>query len=212
MKQALSLAAFLLPLPAIAQPAPAVAQPAPAVAQPAPAIAQPAPAIAQPAPATAQPAPAPAPAVARLAPDDDVPHPFRLAFASTSAFGVTHAKFFNQLLGARLDYRFATDFAFGGSLSYVNLKGKDRRVHEALPEATVEYRVPLKRDAFGIPLRFGLGYLPKNGPTLRIGAGVDFALSDAVSLEIIPIEPMIWITRERPEISLDATIALRISL
>jgi opacity protein-like surface antigen len=198
MKLALSLAAFLLPLPAIAQPA----QPAPA-AQPASAVAQAAPAPAS----AAQPAAAAAPA-----PNDDVPHPFRLAFASTSAFGVTHSKFFNQLLGARLDYRFANDFAFGGSLSYVNLKGKDRRVHEALPEATIEYRVPLKRDAFGIPFRFGLGYLPKNGPTLRVGAGVDFALSDPVSLEIIPLEPMIWITRERPEISLNATIALRIAL
>ena len=155
-------------------------------------------------PAAAQSAPAPAP-------DDSVPHPLRVAFASTSAFGVTHARFFNQLLGARLDYRFSPRFAFGGSLAYANLKGKDRRAHEVLPEAAVEYRVPLKHEVFGVPLRFALGYLPKNGPTLRLGAGVDFALSDSVSLEIIPLEPMVWITRERPEVSLDATIALRMA-
>ncbi len=55
-----------------------------------------------------------APAGSVPAPADSVPHPLRLALDSTSAFGVTHAKFFNQLLGARLDYRFSSRFAFRG--------------------------------------------------------------------------------------------------
>jgi hypothetical protein len=151
--------------------------------------------------------PVPAPAV--LAPD--VPRPLRLSLTSTSAFGVTHAKFFNQLLGARLDYRFTSRFAFGASLAYANLKGKERRVHEALPEVFSEYRAPLQGERFGLPLRLALGYLPKNGPTLRVGAGVDFGLSDRVSLELVPLEPMIWLNRERPEVSLNASIALRIA-
>jgi hypothetical protein len=176
------------------------------VATPAAAQTPPAP-VAPTAPAPAAPAAPAPPATAEAA----VPHPLRFALASTSAIGVTHARFFNQLVGARLEYRFAPSFAFGGSFSYVNLKGKDRRVHNVLPEAAVEYRIPLKRDVVGIPVRFGLGFLPKNGPTLRLGAGVDFAVSEAVSFEIIPLEPMIWITRERPEVSLDVTAALRIS-
>jgi hypothetical protein len=160
------------------------------------------------------PAPAPAPAVAPApapAPDDSVPHPLRLGFTSTSAFGVTHAKFFNELLGARLDYRFTSRFAFGATLAYANLKGKDRRVHEVLPEISTEYRMPLQKESFGLPLRFALGYLPKNGPTLRIGAGLDFALSDSISLELVPLEPMVWLNRERPEISLNASLALYIA-
>jgi hypothetical protein len=161
------------------------------------------------------PTPPPAPPPARPltdvpAPDVSVAHPLRLAFTSTSAFGVTHAKFFNQLAGARLDYRFTSRFAFGAALAYANLKGKDRRVHEVLPEVLTEYRVPLQREAFGLPLRLALGYLPKNGPTLRLSAGVDFALSSQVSLELSPLEPMIWINRERPEVSLDASLALRV--
>ena len=91
------------------------------------------------------------------------------------------ASFFNQLVGARVDYRFTSRFAFGGVLSYANLKGKDRRVHNVLPEALLEYRIPYKGERFGMPLRLGLGYLPKNGPTLRVGAGFDFALSERVS-------------------------------
>jgi hypothetical protein len=144
--------------------------------------------------------------------NDSVPHPLRVGLISSSAFGVTHAKFFNQLLGARLDYRFTSRFAFGGALAYANLKGKERRVHNVLPEVSSEYRVPLRKEAFGIPLRLSLGFLPKNGPTLRLGAGVDFALSDAVSCEVLPLEPMVWVTRERPEVSLNASIALRITL
>src|SRR5258706_50463 len=96
--------------------------------------------FAHPAPAAAaEPAPVPAAAVppppAAVAPDAAVPHPLRLGFTSTSAFGVTHAKFFNQLIGARLDYRFTSRFAFSGALAYANLKGKDGRVHNVLAEA-----------------------------------------------------------------------------
>jgi hypothetical protein len=151
---------------------------------------------------TAEPAPAP---------DDSVPRPLRLSLWSTSAFGVTHAKFFNQLAGARLDYRFTSRFAFGGSLAYANLKGKDGRVHNILPEVSTEYRVPLQKEAYGMPLRLGLGFLPKNGPTMRVGAGLDFAFSDRVWCEIVPFEAMVWLTRERPEVSLDGSIALRVA-
>jgi hypothetical protein len=145
------------------------------------------------------------------APADEVAHPLRLSFTSTSAFGVTHAKFFNQLLGARLDYRFTPRFAFGAELSYVNLKGKDRRVSNVLPEVTTEYRVPLNHEVVGMPLRFSLGFLPKNGPTLRLGGGFDISVSDSISFEIIPIEPMLWITRDRPEVSFDAHVGVRIA-
>lgn len=190
---------LLLPFCMLAPVPPQAPPPAPA---PAPASVTPVPAA--PAAATvATPAPAPA--------DDFVPRPLRLSFTSTSAFGVTHAKFFNQLAGARLDYRFTSRFAFGASLAYANLKGKDRRVHEVLPEVFSEYRFPLQRDFVGLPIRFALGYLPKNGPTLRLGGGLDFALSDLVSLELVPLEPMIWLNRERPELSLDASFALRLA-
>ena len=156
--------------------------------------------------ASAVPAPSPAPTAE---PAPDVARPLRASFVSTSAFGVTHAKFFNQLLGARVDYRFTPRFAFGGAVSYVNLKGKDKRVHNVLPEASAEYRIPYNGDSFGLPLRFALGFLPKNGPTLRLGAGFDVSFTDSVSLEVIPLEAMVWVTRERPEVSLDATLALR---
>jgi len=162
-----------------------------------------APAAAQPAASTAPP---PAPAT-----DNAVAKPLRFSFTSTSAFGVTHAKFFNQLVGARLDYRFTPRFAFGAAFAYANLKGKDRRVSNVLPEVSTEYRVPLKGETVGMPVRFALGFLPKNGPTLRIGGGFDISATDSVSFELIPLEPMVWITRDRPEVSLDAHAGVRIA-
>ena len=142
---------------------------------------------------------------------NEATHPVRSALASTSAFGVTGAGFFNQLFGVRLDYRFTRSFAFGGLFSYANLEGKDRRVHNLLPDAILEYRAAYAGERFGIPLRFGVGYLPKNGPTLRIGAGIDFAFSERVSMEIVPLEPMVWVNRERPEVSMNASRALRLA-
>jgi hypothetical protein len=143
------------------------------------------------------------------APEATPPRPLRLALTSTSAFGISHAGFFNQLLGARLDYRFDRRFAFGGSFSYANLEGRAGRAHNLLPEARLELELPLSSESFTLPLHFAAGYLPKNGPTLRLGAGFAFALSNRLSLELTPLEPMIWITRERPEVSLAASAAVR---
>jgi len=61
-----------------------------------------------------------------------------------------------------------------------------------------------------MPLRFATGFLPKNGPTLRVSAGLDFALSQRLSLDVMPLEPMVWVNRERPEVSLNGSLALRV--
>jgi len=135
----------------------------------------------------------------------------RLSLTSTSAFGVSNGRFFNQLVGSRLDFRFTRRFAFGGALAYANLKGKDRRAHNVLPEAVLEYRVPLSGESFGLPLRMGAGFLPRNGPSLRLSAGLDLALGETVSIELIPIEPMVWVNRDRPEVSLNLSAALRMA-
>jgi hypothetical protein len=134
-----------------------------------------------------------------------------LALTSTSAFGVTHAGFFNQLLGARAEYRFTSRFAFGGTLSYASLEGRERRVHNVLPELRLSYRLPVYGRKLSVPLHFSPGYLAQNGPTLRLGAGLAVALSDGITLELSPLEPMVWVTRERPEVSLDLSAALSAS-
>jgi hypothetical protein len=145
---------------------------------------------------------------APVAAPDPPPRALHASLVTTSAIGLTHGRFFNQMLGGRIEHRFTPKFAFGMALSYANLEGKDRRVHNVLPEVTTLYRAVLDGARVGVPLRLSMGYLPRNGPTLRLGLGLDLALSDRVSLELYPLEPMIWVTRERPELSLDGSLAL----
>jgi hypothetical protein len=153
------------------------------------------------------------PSVARASvpPEPEGTAGHRVVPFATSAFGVTHGRFFNQLIGARYDYRFSSRLAFGSNLSYANLRGKSGRVHNVLPEAALDYRVPYT-PGFGFSLRFAAGFLPKNGPTLRPSAGFYVAVGRSIQLELTPFEPMIWVTKEQPELSLNGSLGLVLML
>jgi hypothetical protein len=133
----------------------------------------------------------------------------RLGAFSSVALGMPKLGFVNALVGARFELEYTPRFAFGMSLAYANLKGKDGRVSNVLPEISVAYRVPLGDGSFGIPLRFAGGYLAKNGPTLRLTAGFDFELGQAASIELALLEPMVWVVNDRPELSLNLGGAVR---
>jgi hypothetical protein len=72
------------------------------------------------------------------------------------------------------------------------------------------YRIPFGR-VVGWPVHFAGGFLPKNGPTLRVGTGLDFELGERVLLDLTLLEPMVWVTRNRPESSLDFGAALSVA-
>src|SRR5689334_3066306 len=99
-------------------------------------------ATAAPLPVTSPPPPTPSP-----------PRVWTFSVASTSAFGLTHGKFFNQLAGARVDYHFTPRFAFGAGMAYANLEGKARRAHNLLPEVDSEYRIGFGAGTVALPLR-----------------------------------------------------------
>lgn len=135
------------------------------------------------------------------APARDAP-PRRAGVHSTTAFGLRGGRFVNQLAGARVDLVTASRFAVELDLAYVNLEGKDERAHNFLPQLALRYRLPLGGSGFGVPLRFAGGYLPKNGPTARVSAGIDLDVTEALRIELTPLEPMLWVVRERSEPSL----------
>lgn len=135
----------------------------------------------------------------------------RLAAFSTTAFGLSGGGFLNELAGARVELEHTPRFFIGFSLAYANLKGKDGRVSNALPEAMLGYRLPVGR-VVGVPFHIASGYLAKNGPTLRVGTGFDFRLGERARLELTLLEPMVWVTKERPESSLNAGLAFSAAL
>jgi hypothetical protein len=132
----------------------------------------------------------------------------RVGGYATVALGMPGVDFVNELVGARLELEYTPRFAFGVALGYVNLKGKDGRVSNVLPEASMAYSIPLGESAVRIPIRFAGGYLPKNGPTLRLTSGFDWSLSDSIAVELALIEPMVWVARDRPELSLNFGVAV----
>jgi hypothetical protein len=128
-----------------------------------------------------------------------------LALRAEPAFGVSGGSFYNQLVGARASYRFADNLSLGPYIAYANLKGQDGRAHNVLPSLELEYRVSLgASSAFKIPLRFATGYLPMNGPVMRLSAGIGYALSPHVDIVLDLLTPTFWVIRDRTVASLGA--------
>jgi hypothetical protein len=162
-------------------------------------------------PPTAAPPPLPPSAFAPPEPPEpEWPPRFRLALKSESAIGMSGDGFYNHLLGARFDRRFTPHWAIGLSVAYANLKGKDGRAHNVLPMAELEYRASLSDD-WAIPIRFGSGYLPKNGPVVRASAGIGYTFTEDMELALDLIAPMGWVANERVVLSLDLAAELGIT-
>ncbi len=169
------------------------------------------------------PAPVPAPAVAAppvaTAPDrQPSPSPessrygkWRVALQTEAAFGIGGNDFYNHLAGARLDHRFTRRAALGGYVGYANLKGKEGRAHNVLSYAMVEYRIPIGSGTFGVPLRYGIGYLPKNGPFMRTSAGIGLAASEQIEIVLDLLAPTVWLTHDEAVVSLDLAAEVALS-
>ena len=162
------------------------------------------------------PAPPPAPPVA-TAPDRQPPPEssrygkWRVALQTEAAFGIGGNDFYNHLAGARLDHRFTRRAALGAYVGYANLKGKEGRAHNVLSYALVEYRIPIGSGTFGVPLRYGIGYLPKNGPFMRTSAGIGLAASEQIDLVLDLLAPTVWLTHDEAVVSLDLAAEVALS-
>src|SRR5262249_11226363 len=111
--------------------------------------------------------------------------------------------FFNQLVGARADYRFTEELALGAYVGYANLKGQDGRAHNVLTSLEFECRPRLDASKrLGLPLRFATGYLPNNGPVLRLSIGLSYPLSQHVDVVLDAFTPTFWVIRDRTVASL----------
>lgn len=138
---------------------------------------------------------------------------YRLALQTEGAIGLTKPSFYNHLLGVRLDYVFPEDLTLGGYLGYANLKGKDGRASNVLPYLMLEYRLHTSSSSrLRIPLRFESGYLPKNGPFLRLSAGVAVPIGETTRLGFDLLAPTFWIVQNRTVVSLDLAAEVSFAL
>lgn len=156
-------------------------------------------------------APARAQPVATSEAPSAAPLPMRLAIQAEGATGVATGAFYNQLIGARLDLQFSPRVSFGGALAYVNVKAKDGRASNALPLAQLEYLAGTPGAPVRIPLRFSTGYLPRNGPVVRMSAGLAFALSPRIDL-VAELGPMFWLSYHQMLLSMNGALELAFRL
>ncbi len=137
----------------------------------------------------------------------------RLALNTEAAFGVAQHPFENQIAGARLDYVFTEDASLGAFFGYANLQGKEGRVNNVLPYLQLEYRIHWSSTSpVRVPLRFAGGFLPKNGPYLRLAAGLAFPVGDTTRIGLDLIAPAIWVVENRVAASLNAGVEIGFDL
>jgi hypothetical protein len=121
-----------------------------------------------------------------------------------AAFNPGRDPFTNFLLGARVAWFPWDRVGFSASLAYTNLRGRTRRVSNVLPMVGIETGVDLiPQIGLFVPMRFEAGYLPFNGPVLRLSAALSVRLNDSMRLELDLVQPTIWWINELVVATLD---------
>jgi hypothetical protein len=61
-------------------------------------------------------------------------------------------------------------------------------------------------------LRFATGYLPNNGPVLRLSLGASYAVTPQVDIVLDAFTPTFWVIRDRTVASLGGALEVSWSL
>ena len=71
---------------------------------------------------------------------------------------------------------------------------------------------PSSKSGVDIPIRFGTGYLPNNGPFVRFAGGFSFPVGDATRLGFDVLAPTFWNAGDLTVVSLDLAAELTFDL
>jgi len=119
---------------------------------------------------------------------------YGLTFVSESAIGrAQKERFYNHILGARMDFTASQNVVIGLFVGYVNLDTGRARTSNLLAYAQLEDRLQfVATGRVRFPLRVAFGYMPFNGPLLRFSGGVRFPLGDSFELGFDLLAPTFW--------------------
>ncbi len=127
-----------------------------------------------------------------------------IALQTEASIGTTQGNFYNHFVGLRVDVRLVRDVILGLYGAYANLDGRAGRVHDFFFMLQLDGRVrPSNTLDLTIPLRFGVGYLPFNGPVVRASAGVAYALDPHWELEADLVAPTFYGVPSRLAVAFD---------
>jgi hypothetical protein len=117
-----------------------------------------------------------------------------LTVQTEAAFGVSQPFFYNHLIGARLDFRITQNIILGAYFAYANLNARNGRSDNIIFMLQFEDRIRISSDLdLTIPLRAAVGYVPFNGPVIRLAAGLNYAISPDWEIGADLLVPTFWI-------------------
>jgi hypothetical protein len=132
---------------------------------------------------------------------------WQVTLQTEGAIGTSQDVFYNHLAGVRLDFRITRDILVGVYVAYANLNGRDGRADNMLFMGQFENRIRISPDLdLTIPLRAAAGYLPFNGPVIRLAAGLNYALSPNWEIGADILTPTFWVLPDRTAVSLNLAI------
>lgn len=144
------------------------------------------------------------PAIEQPEPEIPIGRRWNLVLQTEGAIGASQDSFYNHLLGVRVDYRLSREVLMGWYVAYANLRGKDGRASNVLMYMQLEDRVRISSNSdLTVPLRLAIGYLPFNGPVIRLAAGLNIPLGERTELGFDILTPTFWVLPDRTAVTLD---------
>jgi hypothetical protein len=132
---------------------------------------------------------------------------WQLTLQTEGAIGAAQEVYYNHLIGLRFDFRITRDILIGVYAGYANLNARDGRADNMLFMAQFENRIRISSDLdLTIPLRAAVGYLPFNGPVIRLSAGLNYAISENWEIGADILTPTFWILPDRTAVSLNIAV------
>ena len=132
-----------------------------------------------------------------------------VALQTEAAFGTSSEFFYNHLIGLRLGFRITHTLHLGLYGAYANLRGRGQRESNLLPMLQLTNRIRVsRRSDLTVPIRASVGYLPFNGPVIRLAAGLNYPVSDKVEIGVDLLVPTFWFVDDQVQISLNVGLEL----
>ena len=137
----------------------------------------------------------------------------QLALYTVSAIGADGNGFYNHLIELSIGVRLRRNIILSLQLGYANLNGRDGRENNLLPMLVFERRLRLGPQLdLSIPIKGAVGFLPFNGPVLRVSAGLAYALGERVEITADLLCPSFWLIDDDIFVSMNVALGVIVRL
>lgn len=137
----------------------------------------------------------------------------QLALYTVSAIGADGNGFYNHLIELSFGVRLRRNITLSLQVGYANLNGRDGRQSNLLPMVVFERRLRLGSHLdLSIPIKGAVGFLPFNGPVLRVSAGLAYAIGERFEITADLLSPSFWLIDDDIFVSMNVALGVIVRL